>query len=86
MQPRRILFWAHLSAGVVAGMVVLIMCATGVALAFERQIIQIADRAARAPISSGSARLPLETLVSKLPHGVARRTQRKKDGVLAAAD
>jgi PepSY-associated TM region len=67
MQPRRILFWAHLCTGVVAGIVILIMCVTGVALAFERQILQIADRTARAPVSSGSARLPLETLVSELP-------------------
>src|SRR5690242_13436323 len=69
MQQRRILFWAHLSAGVAAGIVILIMCLTGVALAFERQIVQIADRTARAPVSSGSVLLPLEALVSKLPRG-----------------
>ncbi len=49
------------------GIVILIMCVTGLLLAFERQIVQIADRRALAPVSSGSVRLPLEALVGKLP-------------------
>ncbi|MBL8142575.1 MAG: hypothetical protein JNM38_15760 [Acidobacteria bacterium] len=36
---RRLLFWSHLCIGVVAGVAILIMSATGVFLAFERQII-----------------------------------------------
>ncbi len=41
---RRILFWLHLLAGVVAGIVILIMSATGAALAYERQIVAFAER------------------------------------------
>ncbi|MCG3150580.1 MAG: hypothetical protein PCFJNLEI_04067 [Verrucomicrobiae bacterium] len=40
---RKTIFWTHLIAGVVAGVVVLIMAATGVLLAFERQITGWAD-------------------------------------------
>jgi uncharacterized iron-regulated membrane protein len=39
MTPRRILFWLHLSAGVFAGVVILIMSVTGVILAYQRQIL-----------------------------------------------
>jgi uncharacterized iron-regulated membrane protein len=35
---RRVLFWLHLSAGLLAGVVILIMSATGVALTYERQL------------------------------------------------
>src|SRR5262245_35962763 len=35
---RKVLFWMHLCAGVTAGVVILIMSATGAALAFERQL------------------------------------------------
>jgi uncharacterized iron-regulated membrane protein len=41
---RRILFWAHLGIGVVTGAAILIMSATGVLLAFERQALQLVDR------------------------------------------
>jgi uncharacterized iron-regulated membrane protein len=41
---RRILFWAHLGIGVAAGAAIFIMSATGVLLAFERQVLQIVDR------------------------------------------
>lgn len=38
-QFRRILFWSHLTAGVVAGLVILVLAATGVLLTYERQLI-----------------------------------------------
>jgi uncharacterized iron-regulated membrane protein len=41
---RRIIFWSHLTAGVSAGVVILIMSVTGVLLAFERQVIRFAER------------------------------------------
>src|SRR5919109_5632345 len=41
---RRILFWMHLTAGILAGTVILVMSVTGVLLAFQRQIISFADR------------------------------------------
>lgn len=36
---RKILFWSHLSVGVAAGLVVLMMSVTGVLLTYERQIV-----------------------------------------------
>jgi uncharacterized iron-regulated membrane protein len=36
---RVFLFWCHLTVGVLAGLVILVMSATGVALAYERQVL-----------------------------------------------
>jgi uncharacterized iron-regulated membrane protein len=41
---RKTIFWLHLSAGVTAGVFILIMAATGVLLSFERQIVEFVDR------------------------------------------
>jgi uncharacterized iron-regulated membrane protein len=47
MNLRKIIFWLHLTAGVLAGTVILVMSATGVLLAFERQIVAFAERGIR---------------------------------------
>jgi hypothetical protein len=39
MTLRRFLFWDHLTAGGVAGLVILVMSVTGIRLAYRRQII-----------------------------------------------
>jgi uncharacterized iron-regulated membrane protein len=52
---RRVIFWAHLCIGVVAGIAVLIMSITGVLLAFERQVLQFADRDLRVVSASAGA-------------------------------
>ncbi|HQU91900.1 MAG TPA: PepSY-associated TM helix domain-containing protein [Pyrinomonadaceae bacterium] len=44
---RQILFWLHLAAGLIAGVVIFIMCVTGALLAFERQTIEWVERDAR---------------------------------------
>jgi len=41
---RRLLFWCHLVAGLVAGSIVLIMSVTGVLLTYEKQMASWADR------------------------------------------
>ena len=68
MSPfRTVLFWLHLTAGVVAGVVVLIMSITGVALTYEKQMLEWADRRAwSAPSSAGAARLSPETLLARV--------------------
>ncbi len=43
MGIRKVLFWLHLSAGVTSGLFIFIMAATGVLLAFERQIADFVD-------------------------------------------
>jgi uncharacterized iron-regulated membrane protein len=47
---RRILFWVHLSAGLVAGLVIIVMSATGVALTYQRQMQAWADRGSGHPL------------------------------------
>jgi uncharacterized iron-regulated membrane protein len=65
---RKILFWIHLTAGVAAGVVIFIMCITGVLLGFERQIVARADRGPyRSAPPAGAQRMGVEALLAKLP-------------------
>jgi uncharacterized iron-regulated membrane protein len=65
---RRVIFWCHLCAGVVAGAIVLIMSVTGVLLTYERQILSRADtRAYRSgPESTRSSRLAPSAMLAAL--------------------
>jgi uncharacterized iron-regulated membrane protein len=47
MSFRKVVFWLHLVAGVISGIAIGIMCLTGTALAFEKQIVVWAERDAR---------------------------------------
>lgn len=64
---RKIIFWCHLPVGVTASVVILIMCVTGVLLAYEKQITSWADtRGYRAaPPTPETKHLPVETLIAK---------------------
>jgi uncharacterized iron-regulated membrane protein len=64
---RKIIFWCHLPIGIIAGLVILNMCVTGVLLTYEKQIISWADtRGYRsAPPTAESKRLPVEELINK---------------------
>ncbi len=64
---RKIIFWLHLPVGVLAGIVILVMCVTGVLLAYEKQITSWADtRGYRsAPPAAETRQLPVETIVAK---------------------
>ena len=67
MTLRKIIFWPHLVAGVLASIVVLIMSVTGVLLMYERQINEWANRDYRAePPSSDKERLPVGILLDKV--------------------
>jgi uncharacterized iron-regulated membrane protein len=74
MTFRKTLFWLHLTAGVTAGIVILLMSATGVLLAFERQMIAFAERDLRAS-AADAARVPLP-----LSRIVAAATRAVPDG------
>jgi uncharacterized iron-regulated membrane protein len=67
MTLRKIIFWLHLCCGVFAGIVVLIISATGVALTYEKQMLAWADlRDYRQPPPSADARrLPMGALLEK---------------------
>ena len=64
---RKIIFWLHLPVGVIAGLVILNMCVTGVLLTYEKQIISWADtRGYRsAPPATQTQHLPVEALITK---------------------
>lgn len=63
---RKILFWLHLSAGSVAGIVILIMSLTGVLLMYEKQMVLWADTRNLPPVVADKTELlPTETLLSK---------------------
>ena len=56
---RTVLFWLHLSAGVVAGALIMVMSVTGVLLTYEKQIVAWSDRGYRAaPPSAEAPRAP----------------------------
>ncbi len=63
---RKVIFWCHLTAGVFAGIVVLVMSVTGVLLAYERQIIRWANTRDYqvTQASEDAARLPVATLIA----------------------
>lgn len=64
---RSVIFWMHLAAGVAAGAVVLVMSVTGVALTYEKQLLEWADRRAwSAPSPVAARHLPPETLLAKV--------------------
>ena len=62
---RSVLFWMHLAAGAAAGVVILIMSVTGVALTYEKQMLEWSDRRAwTAPASPGAPLAP-EAIVAR---------------------
>ncbi len=61
---RRSLFWLHLVAGVVAGLVILVMAITGVLLTYERQILGWVD-GYEVKTPAHAASLSLEKLVAR---------------------
>ena len=68
MTFRNVLFWIHLIAGCVAGLVVLAMSLTGVLLTYERQILAWADRGGfqAGPPATAGRRLPVEELLRRV--------------------
>lgn len=60
---RTVLFWIHLAVGALAGIVIFIMSVTGVALTYEKQVIEWADREAWTRPAAGGTHLPPEQLL-----------------------
>jgi uncharacterized iron-regulated membrane protein len=61
---RTVLFWMHLAAGAAAGIVILIMSVTGVALTYEKQVIEWADRTAWTAPAGATAHLAPEAVIA----------------------
>jgi uncharacterized iron-regulated membrane protein len=65
MRFRTVLFWTHLTAGLLAGIVILVMSVTGVLLMYERQLIEWSDRGFRVEVpGDGAPRLGVEALLA----------------------
>lgn len=62
MNVKRIIFWAHLIAGVLAGVIIFTMSATGVLLTYERQMIDMAERSYFVEPAPDQAPLTLDQL------------------------
>lgn len=64
---RQWIFWVHLVSGVVAGVVIAIMSATGIIIAFEEEILAWVDRdVSKVSAVADAERLPLEEAVSRV--------------------
>ena len=67
MRLRKIVFWLHLVAGLIAGSVILVMSVTGVLLAFEPQLTEWVDRNLRVvPPQAGAPRLSIDALIARV--------------------
>jgi uncharacterized iron-regulated membrane protein len=64
MSFRKVLFWTHLTAGVTAGLVILVMSVTGVLLTYERQITEWADGFSVTPPTPDTRPLGVEQLTA----------------------
>lgn len=63
----RTIFWAHLIAGILAGIVILSMSVTGLMISYETQIMDWANRGMRVtPPAPDAPRLDVEALVAKV--------------------
>jgi uncharacterized iron-regulated membrane protein len=65
---RKAVFWLHLVAGLIAGIVIAVMCFTGTALAFEKQLVAWSERDARqipTPLA-GQQRLSIDELAQRV--------------------
>jgi uncharacterized iron-regulated membrane protein len=63
----RLIFWGHLIAGLLAGVVILSMAVTGLIISYETQLLDWANRDLRVtPPAAGAARLDVEALVAKV--------------------
>ncbi len=67
MRLRTVLFWMHLTCGVAAGLVILMMCVTGALLTYQRQITAWADmRGYHSEPPAGAAALSPDELVARV--------------------
>lgn len=84
MTFRKTIFWLHLVAGLIAGVVIGIMSITGVALTYEKEIVAWSERdAQRVTVPAGATRLPLEELVRR---GREARPDAQPSSVIIKAD
>lgn len=67
---RTVFFWIHLSVGIAASALILLMSVTGVLLGFERQSIAAIDGTVTVPPAHGLARLAIDSVLTR--HAIDR--------------
>jgi uncharacterized iron-regulated membrane protein len=67
MYFRKVLFWVHLVAGLISGISIAVMCFTGTALAFEKQLVAWSERDVRR-VAVNSAAEPRRSLDELAQH------------------
>ncbi|MBE2215119.1 MAG: PepSY domain-containing protein [Opitutaceae bacterium] len=83
---RKVFFWLHLLAGLIAGLSIAVMCFTGVVLAFEAELVAWAERDARrvaVPADPAAARLPLAELQKRVREA---QPELRSPGITVSAD
>lgn len=66
MTFRKSIFWLHLVAGLVAGVIILIMSLTGAALAYEKEVVAWAERDVQlVEVPANASRLPVSDLLAR---------------------
>lgn len=72
MPFRKALYWAHLFAALIAGIIILTMSATGVLLTYEKQMISAAEPTISiSSITSNNQRLSIDALIDKANNAYA---------------
>jgi uncharacterized iron-regulated membrane protein len=71
MKLRSVLFWLHLLAGTIAGIVILTMSVTGALLTFQQSVLAIVERSQRVVVAPpGAARLDLDALTARVREAI----------------
>jgi len=66
MKLRTVLFWTHLTAGLVAGVVILIMSVTGTLLTFQQSVLKVVERSHRyVEVPANGRRLDVDVLLER---------------------
>jgi uncharacterized iron-regulated membrane protein len=64
---RKVIFWTHLTAGLLGGIVIFVMCVTGAALSFEKDIIEYFESGQRyVAVPAGGTRLGADEILAKV--------------------
>ncbi|MBS0633274.1 MAG: PepSY domain-containing protein [Verrucomicrobia bacterium] len=85
MSFRKVFFWLHLVAGLVAGLSIGIMCFTGTTLAFESELVSWSERSVRrvTPPQPDAPRLSLDVLQKNVRE---YDEEAKPTGIIVSAD
>ena len=79
MKLRTILFWTHLTAGLVAGIVILIMSVTGTLLTFQQSVLKMIERSQRfVEVPAGAAQARRRHAARPRPRRPCRTPSRRR--------